>query len=582
MTDTRQNSLIAVIKVKSLTQLSDKLAGTDLGNFDLIELRLDYCSDLNKLEELKNIHFPLPLILTLRAKSQGGAFQGSEEERIAFLKRLMSLKPEYIDLEEIIPDKDLKAISLLSPETKIILSYHNFIETPEISTLDMGLVDFFKVHTEKNKLERDGQEGDSSLGNKGANLANEERVVGDEGPALNNEGVSLAETEPNLLSPGVAEPSLDGERSILRETGPSLRSLADIFDSMTAKPVKGIYKIACQARTSLDALKLMLFCKKQRERKHQIISISMGELGETSRIMGPLVGEAFAYCPLDRDDATAPGQLRAEELLEIYNYKSLDEGTEIYGLIGSPVDKSVGHTFHNSLNKEEGKKALYVKWNIADNELKSTLRLLAYLGVKGLSVTMPLKELALKECLPDEDTQRIGATNTLKACLDREENFYWAGTNTDGAGALATLRKKIKALEGKDLSSLKVLILGAGGASKALISSLHQTKAEIKIYNRSLNKSLPYGIAILPLSEIFGVSSLPEHDIIINTLPFSLNLAFERIPFQEGTLAFDISYAQDSAFLKRAKMAGCAILDGKGMFEEQALLQREFWGLTAK
>ena len=97
---------------------------------DLYEIRLDYFNtiDLDQVSQLLN----KPCILTLRCRSEGGKFQGSEEERIDLLQQLATLKPAYIDLETTVPTAIIEKIA---KQTKVILSYHNFDHTPDLEML---------------------------------------------------------------------------------------------------------------------------------------------------------------------------------------------------------------------------------------------------------------------------------------------------------------------------------------------------------------------------------------------------------------------------------------------------------------
>jgi 3-dehydroquinate dehydratase/shikimate dehydrogenase len=330
-----------------------------------------------------------------------------------------------------------------------------------------------------------------------------------------------------------------------------------------------LYKLAAHARSTEDALRLLLFCRKAGQGR-KVIGVSMGEYGESANILAPVAHSGFCYCPVE--ERPSPGQLPAQVLRDVYNFKHLNKDTAVYGLIGDPVEQSRAHVYHNERNAWHGCNAVYVKWRLGRSWLGKVLPLLEQLGVRGLSVLPPLKEATLAH-LKDVSPQLrvIGAINTLKAA-----DGGWSGLNTDGAGALACLPPRLRNLTGK-----KVVVLGAGSAGRAIIHALDTAGASVLVYNRTINKTLPWDPAthlpIRPLDKRAEIRDL-ECDLIINALP-ALDISFTDMTMPTGALAMDISYGAPSSFLQAARTSGCETLDGGGMFAAQAALQRRFWGL---
>jgi 3-dehydroquinate dehydratase/shikimate dehydrogenase len=255
----------------------------------------------------------------------------------------------------------------------------------------------------------------------------------------------------------------------------------------------------------------------------------------------------------------------------VYNFAGLGGDTAVYGLLGDPVEQSIGHVYHNERNAAAACNAVYVKWRISAEETGAALALLRALGVAGLSVTMPLKEAVMPFLADiDETGQAVGAVNTLKAGPDG-----FSATNTDGAGALDSVGA-VRSWQGKT-----VVVLGAGGAAKAVIHEADKRGARLAVYNRTPGKKLPVASSALATRAFSRLGELRNrpYDIIINALPFGVPLAFEELPFQAGALALDLSYGKPGAFLRAAGAAGCRVMDGAGMFSGQARLQRIFWGL---
>ncbi len=202
-------------------------------------------------------------------------------------------------------------------------------------------------------------------------------------------------------------------------------------------PYAHIYKFAAMAHSTLDALKVLTFVQSQSDK---IIGISMGEKGKPSRILAPVVGNYLTFATLSDNHSTAPGQLMAEELDQIYHFHQLNKQTFIYGLIGDPVDKSLGHLVHNAIFAEAGIPAVYLKMPLKKEELSAFFELAGKLPFKGLSVTMPLKEAVLPFLTqPSPEVEKIGACNTLSI-----DGPSLIGCNTDGIGALNAIEKKGK------------------------------------------------------------------------------------------------------------------------------------------
>ena len=142
-------------------------------------------------------------------------------------------------------------------------------------------------------------------------------------------------------------------------------NIHNILRAMPQIP-NAFYKIAAMSHSTLDTMRMLAFTKWG---TRKLITMSMGILGQPSRILGPIVGSQMTYASIDDVNATAPGQLSAETLDNLYNYKSLKKTTAIYGLIGYPLDKSLSHHSHNPAFRHFGINAVYVKMPVKEEEL---------------------------------------------------------------------------------------------------------------------------------------------------------------------------------------------------------------------
>ena len=286
------------------------------------------------------------------------------------------------------------------------------------------------------------------------------------------------------------------------------------------------------------------------------------------------MGCLFSYAFWDSSQATASGQLPLQDLTTTYHYRQLNSSTKIYALLGDPVHLSVGHIFHNRAIEIMGKNAVYIKLRVTAAELPAAMVLLRQLPIGGLSITMPLKETVvplLDELSPD--AQAIQAVNTVV------RGQQWIGWNTDGLGAMQALSEQCS------LAGQTIIVLGAGGAARAIAYAALARGAKIIILNRSIAKAKiladelgceAYALEVFP--------ALKEYTLCINTLPESafqdpsMQAIWQSNPILPGTVVMDIVYQPlETTFLRAAKAAGCVCIPGFKMYIAQALLQIQHW-----
>ncbi len=330
-------------------------------------------------------------------------------------------------------------------------------------------------------------------------------------------------------------------------------------------PAVHIYKIATQANSTLDALRMLQFV--QQQPPQTMIGLCMGEYGSCTRILAPVVGSCWTYVSQDDQAAVAPGMLTMDELVNIYHYPKLNSQTKIFALIGDPVVQSDGHYFHNAYYDDHHLNAVYVKFKLAKNELAEFFQQIKLLPIQGISVTMPLKESVLPfvdHC--DEIVERVSAVNTLK--IINGEVF---ATNTDVSGVLQPILQQMA------LRDKKALVIGAGGAAKAVIYALQSAGAAVSIINRSQDKAQL-------LARQFAIRMQPhdikeEFDLVVNTLPDAPLVRDFISPIIDNvvsstTIAMDIVYKpKETTFIQCAQRYTTKIIYGEKMFIAQAEAQ---------
>ncbi len=341
-------------------------------------------------------------------------------------------------------------------------------------------------------------------------------------------------------------------------------------------PLVHRYKMVTQANSTLDALRMLQFvwsCTPT----YTLMGFCMGEEGQCTRILCPLFGSFGTYACLDSDLATAPGQLTVHDMVNIYHVHQLNCKTKIYALLGDPVHRSLGHRLHNQAMRSLGQNAVYIKLRIRANELAPVLHVCRALPFEGFSITMPWKEtvIPLLDAI-EPSSQAIAAINTV---VKRDERLI--GLNTDGLGTMQALEKFVV------IEQQTILILGAGGAARAVAYEAVKRGAQVIIMNRSLEKAKTLAHALnAPAYELHQFPNMQAlaYTVIINTLPEPVFLEqkihdiFAPSSFLPHIVAMDLVYQPlETLFLKQALRAGCHCIGGDKLFINQALLQMKTW-----
>lgn len=251
------------------------------------------------------------------------------------------------------------------------------------------------------------------------------------------------------------------------------------------------------------------------------------------------------------------------------------------GVIGDPISHSLSPRLHGHWLKRYGLKGHYVPLHITHANLADALRILPEMGFVGVNVTIPHKEYVLS--LASNVTDRaalIGAANTLTFLGDGRIQ----ADNTDGQGFLSNIRQN---LPGWTASAGPALVLGSGGAAKAIISALISDGApQVFVANRTRARAEglkeQFGARVDPqdwtrIADLVGQASL-----IVNTTSLGMTgqppLAIDLSRLRPPTVVTDIVYAPlETELLRRAREAGCETVDGLGMLLHQAVPGFERW-----
>ncbi|KAL1803835.1 bifunctional 3-dehydroquinate dehydratase/shikimate dehydrogenase, chloroplastic isoform X2 [Daucus carota subsp. sativus] len=321
-----------------------------------------------------------------------------------------------------------------------------------------------------------------------------------------------------------------------------------------------------------------------------IIALVMGERGLISRILCPKFGGYLTFGTLESGVVSAPGQPTITDLLNLYNFRQIGPDTKIYGIIGKPVGHSKSPILYNEAFRSAGFKGVYV--HLLVDDLQKFLGSYSSTDFAGFSCTIPHKESAVKCCDEvDSVAKSIGAVN----CIVRRNNGKLFGCNTDYVGAISAIEDGLRgshltdSAAGSPLAGKLFVVIGAGGAGKALAYGAKEKGARVVIANRTYDRARELADTVggqaLSLSDLN--SFCPEDDMVLaNTTSIGMQPKIDESPISKEALksyklVFDAVYTPKiTRLLKEADECGAKIVTGVEMFIGQAYEQYErFTGL---
>jgi shikimate dehydrogenase len=249
--------------------------------------------------------------------------------------------------------------------------------------------------------------------------------------------------------------------------------------------------------------------------------------------------------------------------------------TRVVGIIGDPVSHSRSPAIHNAAFAELGLDWVYVAFAVPRDRGASALDAARTLGLAGLSVTMPHKAAAAAGC--DDLSDAARALESVNTVVNHDGVLF--GDSTDGAGLLAAL-----ADEGVDVLDARVLVLGAGGAARAIVHALGRAGARVTIAARRADAGVQ-AASLAPDAQVIGFGALDDAvhaaAVIINATP--IGMAGEPPPFavevlQPSQFVYDTVYHPSPTPLLEAVAArGVPHAGGLGMLVHQAALAFTLW-----
>jgi 3-dehydroquinate dehydratase/shikimate dehydrogenase len=358
----------------------------------------------------------------------------------------------------------------------------------------------------------------------------------------------------------------------LKGTPTEIPDIAEQCDEMDADVVK----IATQASSLGDAVRVLDLGTRA---EVPTITIAMGEVGVFTRVLGAKFTAPFTYAGFNPERTFAPGMLNYRTLERDYFYDQIDKETEVFAVVGDPIEQTLSPAIHNAAFRHLGMNKVLVPFLVPAGTIGAALKELAWLNIKGWSVTIPHKE-DLVRLLDAKDgaVDRTGSCNTL-IIKDGKKT----GHNTDYRAAMDVLEEGMGGrTEAGDspLMEKQVIILGAGGVARSIAFGLARRGASVTITNRHDERATSLAEEVGCRTVNWGQRASTLADVIVNCTPVGMHPDVDDTPVppaafsRSGMVAFDTIYhPENTMFLKLARERGCTAINGVDMFVRQAAEQ---------
>jgi 3-dehydroquinate dehydratase/shikimate dehydrogenase len=302
-----------------------------------------------------------------------------------------------------------------------------------------------------------------------------------------------------------------------------------------------------------------------------------------TRVLAGRYGAPFTFATFHEDRVMAPGQIGWRQMRDLYRYDSLSPATKVYGVVADPVAHSLSPAVHNAALQQARIDAIYLPFRVPAEQIDEFLSAASRWPLAGLSVTIPHKEAVLKHAkMQDDLVKAIGAANTL---VFRPEGI--AAFNTDATAAVESIEEALReqdAPPAEGTIGLKTaLVLGAGGAARAVAFGLRQRGVDVTVASRTLERSKRIAADVGCKAIDWQARYRLPYDCLVNATPVGMHPNVDETPFDKEHLrsymtVFDTVYNPENTLLvKEARSIGCRIVTGVEMFVRQAANQYQLW-----
>jgi len=345
-----------------------------------------------------------------------------------------------------------------------------------------------------------------------------------------------------------------------------------------------VVKIAVRALQPEDNLRVLRLIK---DAPVPTVAFCMGDMSMPSRVLSLKFGAPFTYAAFNPERGIAPGLPSFDELKHVYHVDGINEDTQVYGVIGDPIVHSLSPLIHNAAFHSQRISAVYLPFRVPRGQLEGFLKHFDALGVRGYSVTIPHKEAAaVAASQRDPSVTLTQAANTLVRL-----GGGFAAYNTDYTAAVESLLAHLpKSADGAPptLHGRVALVLGAGGAARAVAHALHREGAMVSIANRTFERAQKLAEEIGCRSIDWAARHSIMFDTLINCTSVGMHPNIDESPvhhscLKPGLVVMDVVYTPETTLLIReAQNRGCHVITGVDMFVRQAAAQfKHFTGQEA-
>ena len=355
---------------------------------------------------------------------------------------------------------------------------------------------------------------------------------------------------------------------------PALKQRLEEFSAVEAR----IYKLVprgAQAGDELAALSLLKLAGRA-----DLIAYTTGKTSFWSRLVAPHFGLPMIFGTIGKQPGAA-GEPTVSQLIEDYDLPKLMPLTEIYGIVGDPVQHSLSPRLHNAAYRALGYPALFMPFHAEsfgdfwrDVVEEGTLESLG-LSMKGFTVASPHKETALRAATATSPmVKRACSTNIFV-----RHNGTWNADTTDPAGVVEALRHR-----GIELAGKKVAVVGCGGSGRTIAAALDQAGGEVTLVNRGMERGLRaielLRLPFVPLSEF----SVEGYSVIVNATPVGRDngdLPFKLTSLSQDAVIIDLVYGSNTTpLIAGARALGRIAIDGREVLFIQ--VRRQFHLMTGQ
>lgn len=342
--------------------------------------------------------------------------------------------------------------------------------------------------------------------------------------------------------------------------------VSEILDACLSAGTVG--KVAVPTVSVESAVDLVDLARERKSRR--FVLLGMGEPGMLTRALAADAGQEFQYAVGNR--STAPGQLSLATALRLRGKDAF-----VLGLLGHPLGHSVSPQIHEAALQALRLPGAYLPFDLPQESLEPFLDAAERLHARGFNVTIPHKE-AVSELMDelDGDAESLEAVNTVVV-----KEGWTKGHNTDVSGFRMSLRSL-----GLRIGDHTALVVGAGGAAKAVVHVLLREGAQVQVTNRTperaeaLADAFDDEVSVLSLDE---VARKGPWDLLVNATPLGTRGMDASLPVPEATLdrtrfVYDLVYnPAETPLLQAAKRRGLRGTNGLEMLLQQAAASFELW-----